>query len=127
MALTEVYCLVNRARGMEVRWTWTATIKTAASVLLFIELIRSDPDLLPSSIKSEADDGTAIWRVESKLSDEITAWWRWLCLHIYDNVIFSSGSSLGYANFINIRTNSNWIYTFILLKDVRTSWLDNWG
>lgn len=42
-------------------------VKLDSSVCLVIELIRSDLDLLPS-IKSEADDGTAFWRVESKLS-----------------------------------------------------------
>ncbi len=42
-------------------------VKLDSSVCLVIELIRSDLDLLPS-FKSEADDGTAFWRVESKLS-----------------------------------------------------------
>ncbi len=42
-------------------------MKLDSSVCLVIELIRSDLDLLPS-FKSEADDGTAFWRVESKLS-----------------------------------------------------------
>ncbi len=42
-------------------------MKLDSSVCLVIELIRSDLDLLPI-FKSEADDGTAFWRVESKLS-----------------------------------------------------------
>ncbi len=61
-------------------------MKLDSSVCLVIELIRSDLDLLPS-FKSEADDGTAFWRVESKLSLN-TSMMHWFGLHPSEASLF---------------------------------------
>lgn len=77
-------------------------------MLPFIELIRSDPDLLPSSIKSEADDGRAIWRVEHKLSDEhdgVGCVCTYMTMSQHFSLKLALRFTLGYANLINIRTN----------------------
>ena len=43
MAMTEVYCLVNRARGMEVRRTWTFLPRSFSSIISSTTCLKLQP------------------------------------------------------------------------------------